>query len=457
MSVAQEKLTNLLTASAAALLLMVTPQLAGAGVFERELERALSSSDQIMATQKAYLSAREDVHIANSGNEWSSSLSLDGTRKNEAVNGDNFNQSDSRNLTLQVKKKLYDGGVSSAQEAVAMLSLDLAMMQVQMMEESVLLEAVRVFTALSTARDRLRISSANLARLEEHLRASSLRVEIGESTTTELSGTKARFARAKANLIQAESNLATAEATYRSFIGNPPENLEIADILVDLPLSALNAADLALQHKPSHKISFIRERIARKTMDVLLAQIRPKLDLTLTGKTADAQSRLMDKETFSASLMFSMPLYPSSSVFAKSRGAVADHQKSLFDLTDNRRTTQLNAENAYRAFQAADAVILAYSAELDAANAVLDGTKQEVTFGQKTQLDLLDAEQDVVTAQLNLLVARQDRVNSAYQLLAASGQLTPSNLGLTGMASPSSLPALENPIVGPFPLLNYPE
>lgn len=457
MSVSHQDFIKLLTTSAVAMMAFVAPSFAGAGVFERELERALSSSDQIMSTQKAYLSAREDVHIANSGNEWTSSLSLDGTRRNEAVNGDNFNQSDSRNLTLQVKKKLYDGGVSSAQESVAMLSLDLAMMQVHMMEESVLLEAVRVFTALSSARDRLRISTANLARLEEHLRASSLRVEIGESSATELSGTKARFARAKANLIQAESNLATAEATYRSFIGTPPENLEIADVLVDLPQSAEETADLALKYKPSHKISFLRERIARKTMDVLLAQIRPNLDLTLSGKTADSASAQMDKETFSATVMFSMPLYPSTSVFAKSRGAVADHQKTLFDLTDDRRTTKLNAENAFRAYQAADAVILAYSAELDAANAVLDGTEQEVTFGQKTQLDLLDAEQDVVTAQLNLLVARQDRVNSAYQLLAAAGQLTPSNLGLDGIPSPSTLPQLENPIVGPFPLLRYPE
>ncbi|MCE2518048.1 MAG: TolC family protein [Alphaproteobacteria bacterium] len=448
---------RLLGALALGGVVMGSAQLAKADVFTRELERALLASEQIKASHKAYLSAREELVIAHAGSEWSSSMTLDQTRSNQAVKGDEFSRSDSRNLTLQVKKKLYDGGVSSAQETVALLQLDLAMNQVAMTEENVLLAAVQAYTGLSSARDRLRISTANLARLDEHLRAATLKLEIGESSATEFSGTKARHARAMADRIQSENNLATAEATYISLIGTPPVTMNMPAIPANLPLTTAAAAKSALDHKPGHHISYLTERITRKTMDVLLAQVRPNLDLTLSGKTTDATSNLMDKETASANITFSMPLYPSTSVFAKSRGAAADHQKSLHDLSENRRTTVLTAENAFRSYQAATAVINAYEAELNAAAAVRDGTIKEVKFGQKSVLDQLDAEQDVVNAQLNLLVARHDQVISAYTLLSASGLLTPSGLALTGQGTPAEAAPIDNPIVGPFPLLRYPE
>lgn len=437
--------------------LMLPVTISRADVFQLELDRALASSEQIMASHKGYLSAREELVIAHSASEWSTTMRLDQTRSNQAVNGDEVNRSDSRNLTLEVKKKLYDGGVSSAQETVAMLQLDLSMQSVAQTEEQVLLAAVQAFTRLASARSRLAISTSNMARLEEHLRAATLKLSIGESSATELAGTRARHARAKASLIEAQTNLATAEATYRSLIGAPPAKMDIPAMLVALPQTPTSASKSALSNKPSHRIAILQERITRKTMDVLLAQVRPNVDLTLSGKTTDATSVLMDKETASAKVMFSMPLYPSKSVFAKSRGAVADHQQSLHNLTENRRTTTLVAENAYRDYQASLAVIDAYSAELEAAIAVRDGTIQEVEFGLKNLLDQLDAEQDVFSAQLNLLVARHDSIISGYTLLANSGLLTPSYLGLSGAGTPQGSPAIENPIIGPFPILLYPE
>jgi outer membrane protein TolC len=442
---------------------MLTCHVGRADVLQIELERALLKSEKIMSAQKAYSSAIEELVIARAPSEWSSTLSLDNKWEEQAIKGDDFSRNDSRNLTVEIKKKLYDGGVSSEQEALARLRLDLAKMQRGAVEENVLLEAVRTYTTLSSARNRLSLSEANLARLDEHLRAATLKLEIGEGTVTELSATKARHARAKATLIQAENNLATADASYVSLIGKPPAKMDmakmdVADLLLDLPSTATEAADLALSHKPSHQIIHLQERIARRTINALLAQIRPNVNLTFTGRTTDATSDRGDQEVGSARVEFSMPLYPSPSVRAKSRGVVADHQKSLHDLSDDRRTTRLNAENAYRAYQTANAVISAHLAELDAAIAVRDGTAQEVEFGQKSILDLIDAEQDLVNAQLNLLVARHDLVISAYTLLASAGRLSAERLGLTAAAKQiDDGSPIENPFVGAFPILDYDE
>jgi len=223
-----------------------------------------------------------------------------------------------------------------------------------------------------------------------------------------------------------------------------------------LPLDMGSAGDQALDYKSSHRIAYLQERVARKSMDVLLAQIRPNLDLSVVGSTTDNTLAAFDKEIASATITFSVPLYPSSSVRAKSRGSVADHRQALYNLMENKRQTLLQAENAFRSYASNRAVISAYEAELDAADAVQKGTMQEVQYGEKTILDQLDAEQDVVAAQLNLLVARRDLVNASYRLKSAIGQLTAEGMNLEGLGKVEN-EVIETPLKGIIPKLDYPE
>ena len=437
--------------------IMAGVSLASADVFTNELEKSIIGSEKINAARQGYLSARENLVIAKNGQEWSANLAAGHKYSETSTNGADFAETNNRDVSVTIKRNLFDGGLSSAEETVAGLQLDLAITQVKLAEEDVLTSAIEAYTGVVTATDQLKISQSNVARLNEHLKAAEIQLQVGESTPTQLAGTKARLARANAGLIQAETALANAEAQYVSLIGPKPIGLTMPPIASDLPASALAAGDLALESSANHKLALLNERITRKNMDVLVAQVKPTVDFSLVGKTVDNTLTTRDSEEVSASINFSMPLFPTASVRAKSRGVVADHRQSLFNLQDNKRATRLAAENAYRNYTANTAVITAYEAELEAAIAVRDGTAQEVQFGEKTILDQLDAEQDVVTAQLNLLVARRDVVNASYRLKAATGQLYADNLGLLGQGGLADEPAIESPLVGPYPRLNYPE
>ena len=426
-------------------------------VFTIELGKAIETADKIKAAREGYLSARENLVIARNGQEWSSTLSAGHKYAETSIDSGDFSESNNRDVSITVKRNLFDGGLTSAETTVAMLQLDLAEAQVKLAEENVLTAAIQAYTGVVTAKDQLRISQSNVARLEEHLRAAEIQVNVGESTPTQLAGTKARLARAKAGLIQAETALANAEAQYETLIGPKPEGITMPAMADQLPRSAMASGDLALQFSAGHLVARLTERITRKNMDVLVAQVKPTVDFSLVGKTVDNTLSTRDSEEVSASINFSMPLYPTSSVRAKSRGVVADHRQSLYNLDDNRRMTRLSAENAYRNFAASQAVIAAYEAELEAAIAVRNGTQQEVQFGEKTILDQLDAEQDVVSAQLNLLVARRDVINASYALKSAIGQLYADDLGLNGAASLADAPEITSPLVGPYPRLIYPD
>jgi outer membrane protein len=56
--------------------------------------------------------------------------------------------------------------------------------------------------------------------------------------------------------------------------------------------------------------------------------------------------------------------------------------------------------------------------------------REEARVGQRTTLDVLNAQQDLVNARVALVTAQRDRVVASYTVPAATGALSPQVLGL---------------------------
>ena len=67
---------------------------------------------------------------------------------------------------------------------------------------------------------------------------------------------------------------------------------------------------------------------------------------------------------------------------------------------------------------------------MKSAEAALNGVREEARLGQRTTLDVLNAQQELVNARIALVSAQRDRVVNSYTLLAAIGRLSPEVLGL---------------------------
>jgi outer membrane protein len=67
---------------------------------------------------------------------------------------------------------------------------------------------------------------------------------------------------------------------------------------------------------------------------------------------------------------------------------------------------------------------------VQASEIALNGVREEARVGQRTTLDVLNAQQELVNARVALVSAQRDRVVASYTLLAAVGRLSPQILGL---------------------------
>src|SRR5204862_3600194 len=80
--------------------------------------------------------------------------------------------------------------------------------------------------------------------------------------------------------------------------------------------------------------------------------------------------------------------------------------------------------------QAGKAQVQSAQAQVTASEIALNGVREEAKAGQRTTLDVLNAQQALVNARVALVTAQHDRVVASYNVLAAVGRLSPRTLGL---------------------------
>jgi outer membrane protein len=100
------------------------------------------------------------------------------------------------------------------------------------------------------------------------------------------------------------------------------------------------------------------------------------------------------------------------------------------DLETARDQAQASVIQAWGQLQAAKAQIEATQSQVTAAEIALNGVREEARVGQRTTLDVLNAQQELVNDRVALVSAQRDRVVASYTLLSSVGGLTAQHLAL---------------------------
>jgi outer membrane protein len=136
--------------------------------------------------------------------------------------------------------------------------------------------------------------------------------------------------------------------------------------------------------------------------------------------------------TFSASTVaqLAIPLYQGGAEYSLIRELKETLGQRRLDLETVRDQAQATVVQSWGALLASKAQIEAAQAQVNAAEIALNGVREEARVGQRTTLDVLNAQQELVNARVSLVTAQRDRVVASYTLLSAVGRLSVQTLGL---------------------------
>lgn len=403
------------------------------------LHSAVSNSLSLQSARETWLSSREDIGSAVSTSEWRATGTVTGNQyKTDAADArkSGYLDSQSMNATVSLSRNLYDGGQTDENVRLRTMQLDIAKARYLAAEQQVLMQTMETYIAVLTAARQVELSQSNVERLEQHVAAAKVRLEAGAATRTQLAQAEARLSRARTTLIDSLTNLRNAEDSFVTHVGVVPVDL-VSDVDTGtLPQTLLEADDLARESHPDAMIARLQVDAAKQQFNALMASVKPTVAFSLNATETMAEGTRSDKTEFSAQIKLSSPLMPTGSIRAKSRSLAASLQASKFHRDNTMRQISLSVRNAFRNLETARSQLSAVNAELAASRLVATGITNEFQFGQKTTLDVLDAEQDVNDVELRQVSADHTILMAAFRLRAASGQLTLESYGLGEVIGP---------------------
>jgi len=283
----------------------------------------------------------------------------------------------------------------------------------------------------------------NLGFLEEQVRAAGARFEVGEGTRTDVAQAESQQALATALLNSALAQVASSEATYFDIIGDSPDNL-VAGTLPSgvLPRSVDEAFRISQAEHPAIQATLAAVDAAAFQVKSAEGAFLP--ELSLTGRVDDTYAlnerdpsslpgvRVNTQNEVSASVgaQLTIPIYQggrASSVVRQAKEVLGQRRIEVDGARDQVRAA---VATAWAQLQAARANITGYRAQVDAARLALNGVIEERNVGQRTTLDVLNSQADVISAQILLAGSTRDEVVAGYAVLSAIGRLSAERLNL---------------------------
>ena len=300
--------------------------------------------------------------------------------------------------------------------------------------QTVMLNAATAYMNLLRDGAILDLQRRNVEVLQEQLRQTRDRFNVGEVTRTDVAQAESRLAAGRSQVLTAEANYKASQATYRQVIGVNPGKLAAGTPVDRFSPNALPAAiSTGMAIHPAVTTAEYNVDVAEQMVKVAEGALLPTV--TVQGnytKNFEVIGSLNTSQSYQATILgtISVPIYQGGAEYSLVRQAKETLGQKRLDLDTARDAVRQTVVQSWGQLEAAKSNIDATQAQVQAAEIALDGVRQEARVGQRTTLDVLNAQQELVNARVSLVTAQRDRVVASYTLLAATGRLSPQVLGL---------------------------
>ncbi len=372
---------------------------------------------------------------ANAGTDYASTLS-------KTVNQSNFpNTVSFTNLGVPYYQRgfggaatetLYNGFQTANRVRQAESQVMGARETLRVTEQQVLLDAATAYMNLLRDQAILELNRRNVEVLTEQLKQTRDRFNVGEVTRTDVAQAESRLAAGRSSLLGAQSNYITSQANYRRVIGVDPGKLAPGTPVDRFSPSTLNAAIAeGAQQSPSVLAAMYGVDIAELAVKVSEGALYPNVTLTESAsKNYDPAYNTIKQTLASVIAQVTVPIYQGGGEYSTIRQSKETLGQQRLNLDVNRDQARATVVQSWGELDASKAQIEATTAQVNAAEIALNGVREEARVGQRTTLDVLNAQQELVNARVALVTAQHDRVVASYTLLAAVGGLSMQHLGL---------------------------
>lgn len=437
---------KVVTGAAAAVLLLayMGPMPALADTIEAALVRAYQNNPQLNAQRaqvrftdenvpQALSGYRPKVAITGSaGYQYTDTNSTQGGTPTAIVRTEIHGANPPRSVGATVTQTLFNGQQTANKTRAAESQVSGAREALRVLDQTVLLSAATIYMDFLRDSAIVEVQQSNVRVLEQTLKQTKDRFNVGEVTRTDVAQSEAQLAAGKTQLLTADANLVTTRSNFRRIIGNEPQGLAPGSP-VDrfLPATLPSAVELGLIENPNVTAQMFGIDVSYLQVKVNEGALLPTVTLQAAVQQSYEQTMTVYRSFgASATAQLTVPIYQGGaeySLIRQSKETLAQQRLALEQVRDQ---TRANVVTAWGQLVAGKAQVASAQSQVTASEIALNGVREEAKAGQRTTLDVLNAQQALVNARVALVTAQHDRVVASYGVLNAVGRLSPQVLKL---------------------------
>jgi len=280
------------------------------------------------------------------------------------------------------------------------------------------------------------------AAITEQLEQAKRNFEVGTATITDTYEAQARFDLVSAQEIAAQSNLEISKRALQLLTHTATAELRPLGAQFQLegpqPASMEKWVEDALQRNWQLVIAQAAAALAGQEVKRNSAGHYPTLDLVANYSenfaNGSSQGVGVDSRTSAVGVQLNLALYQGGLIQSRQREAEANYDRAQEELESTRRNAALQTRQAYLGVVDGIAQVKALQQALKSSESLLEASKLGQKVGVRTNLDVLNAQQQLFSTQRDLYQAEYGYLISRLRLKAAAGTLAEDDLVLINRA-----------------------
>lgn len=286
------------------------------------------------------------------------------------------------------------------------------------------LTAIQAYITLAEAQEVLSVRQQDLTALEQRRDDATRRFELGGGTRSDIVQAEARIARGQAEIVAATRNISEAQASLYEASGiMQSEKLSLPAVPGVKP-SLVASLEKAGQVNPDIKASNALIDVSKQNIKTAQGDRSPELrllgDLNVQRDTA---FNGFERDEGSLRLRMTVPIFAGGGLAARERASIISSHRAEYDRNRVVNRVRENVTSAWSRLQASERLVLINEDLVGVAEKAAIAVRKEAEAGFRPNLDILDAQQELLDARLALTAAKYNNVLSAYFLAGAIGEL----------------------------------
>ncbi|MGI4775360.1 MAG: TolC family outer membrane protein [Janthinobacterium lividum] len=408
---------------------------------QEALVSAYNSNEDLKASRSNFLSSIESSPQAISEflPDISASMSENKTRQTNRSRYGNTGATskiDNFEKNISINQSIFNGGGSVARLKAAQSDFRAARGQYYVNEQKVILAAIQTYLNYYETKEKFNITATSVNSNKKQLEAVQEKLNVGETTGTEVAQAKAALSNAETKKLSAYANFQAARANFVQTFNIEPENITIPIIPQDLPKTFDDFLAKSLENNQTI-IAAKHTRVASKARELgAKSALLPTVGLSVAGRRnfynpENPNTSSQNNSDVTASLSVNIPIFiKGGAAYSNIRQAKNSTRSSVIQLDSTIKQINASCITSWENFNTAKYSITAAEEGVEAAQIAYDGTMQEELLGSKTIVEVLIAEDALNQAKVNKVENTTQYILAAYQIKALVGQLTAKSLKL---------------------------